>query len=743
MKKLICLALLLCLLLSMLAGCASKTGTEAPPVTSIESEPDETTEPAPDEEIQKAIDLGFVPESLRRDYDVQITYEEFCGILDNFISVVRPDCLDNWKKASSSYRSSSHIITRAEGMLVFLFAAECAEVDAVGYIYKKTYESYHENADEFFHDGTDWNFPLLRKTWEPYHNDNLTGTDYEWRNGESYMLNAVMFAEYRSYGNGKTYFEANDDYFLDLGGSFTRADAIRAVERLYENARFLEYVPTGTLTSGVTPETLELAAKMPKVSYNSLPAWKGYSVSGRIWAPNDDDTGMCYTEDMVRRLSDAGFNFIRTPLDFNSIFNGTDMGKACPAFVETMDNLVNWCAKYGIHLCFDLHEMPGFSTDGSDETILFRDEATQELLAAFWGFMAEHYKEVPPNLLSFNLLNEPHGDDVTDEGYSAIMLKAINAVRAVTPDRLIFIDMIGVKKGVPVEGLADAQVVQTVHPYFLNDGTQSWPSYNFNGTVLDSNGVLTLKGNFPAGTEILVDISMAHLVSTLSWASGNTLNGEFTIGGEAIGEGGCIEILQEGTGGECRSYRNKIWTTVLKDDCTELKLIQTGDGCWYMLDRIAITYPGAQVVLIANREYVTSEKVPVFTINADGTVTAADKDTLITMDKNILKQQFQEYADFSARTGEAVMVQEFGFNGTNSYDAILSAAEDFFTVLEEFNIPWCSWNDDYGLWVNEALIESQKRILNRDILRNGAEYEDLGDGWLLDTGLMEVYKRHM
>ena len=72
MKKLICLALLLCLLLSMLAGCASKTGTEAPPVTSIESEPDETTEPAPDEEIQKAIDLGFVPESLRRDYDVQI-----------------------------------------------------------------------------------------------------------------------------------------------------------------------------------------------------------------------------------------------------------------------------------------------------------------------------------------------------------------------------------------------------------------------------------------------------------------------------------------------------------------------------------------------------------------------------------------------------------------------------------------------------------------------------------------------
>ncbi len=743
MKKLICLALLLCLLLSLLAGCALDAGSQSSTGTSKESEPVGTVEPAPGEEIQKAIDLGFVPESLRGDYDAQITYTEFCSILDNLISVVRPDCLDNWKKASSRYRSSRHIMKRAEGMLVFLYAAECAEFDTVGYQYKYAYEVYHENANEFYSDGATWEYPLFPNRWDAYHNDDLTGTGYEWRNGQSYVNNAVWFAEYRSYGNGKTYFEANDNYFLDLGGAFTRGDAIRAVERLYENVRFLDYIPTETVALGAAPETLELAAKMPKVSYNNLPAWKGYTISGRHWAPNDDNSGMLYTEDMVKRLSDAGFNFVRAPLDFNSIFIGTDMSQACVAFVETMDDLVNWCAQYGVHLCFDLHEMPGFSTDGSDETILFQDEATQELFTAFWGFMAEHYKDVPSNLLSFNLLNEPHGDNVTDEGYSAIMLKAIDAIRAVTPDRLIFVDMLGAKKGIPVEGLADAQVVQTVHPYFLNNGTQNWPSYNIYGHVLDSNGVLTLKGNFPAGTEILVDISMSHSVSTLTWASDNTLNGEFTIGGEAVGEGGCIEILEEGTDGECRSYENKIWTTVLKDACSELKLKQTGDGCWYMLDRITITFPSDQVTLIASREYVTTEKAPVLTINTDGTITAADKDTLLTLDKNTLKQQFQEYADFSARTGEAVMVQEFGFGGTIAYDATLSAAEDFFSVLDEFNIPWCSWNDDYGLWVNNALVESQKLLFEKDILRNGAVYEDLGGGWLLDTGLMEVYKRHM
>lgn len=125
------------------------------------------------------------------------------------------------------------------------------------------------------------------------------------------------------------------------------------------------------------------------------------------------------------------------------------------------------------------------------------------------------------------------------------------------------------------------------------------------------------------------------------------------------------------------------------------------------------------------------------------TFIADDKYALLTFDINILKQQFREYDDFTTRTGEAVMVQEFGFNSTIAYDAALSAAEDFLSVLYEFGIPWCSWNDDFGLWVSKARVEDQQQIAGKDILRKDAVYEGLGDGWLLDTGLMEVYKRHM
>lgn len=53
---------------------------------------------------------------------------------------------------------------------------------------------------------------------------------------------------------------------------------------------------------------------------------------------------------------------------------------------------------------------------------------------------------MPVNMLSFNLLNEPGmngGDIVPDDLYGKVMIPAIDAIRAVTPDRLIFVDVLG------------------------------------------------------------------------------------------------------------------------------------------------------------------------------------------------------------------------------------------------------------------------------------------------------------
>ena len=238
------LCLLLCLIL-LLSGCGKET--DVPQQTQQETQGEiqqEITEEVitTDTEILKAIDLGFVPESLQGDYDSQISYAEFCSILDNFVSVMFPDALPDWKDTSGNYRDANDLMSRMEGALVLLYSAECCGIDAIGYEYNIPLEDLiADNVD--FYEGVTWNYPLLPDISKPYHNETLANSEnYSWRCGLDYADNAKRFVEYMSYGSGKTYFDYDERYSLNLGGVFTRGDAIRAVERLYENARFVPYV---------------------------------------------------------------------------------------------------------------------------------------------------------------------------------------------------------------------------------------------------------------------------------------------------------------------------------------------------------------------------------------------------------------------------------------------------------------------------------------------------------------------
>lgn len=92
--------LCLALLAGLLSGCGGETD-----VIGSTSQASQSME-LPDQEIQRAVDLGFVPGSLQGDYNAQISYAEFCGILDAMIGTVCPDRLENWKTQSSGYREA-------------------------------------------------------------------------------------------------------------------------------------------------------------------------------------------------------------------------------------------------------------------------------------------------------------------------------------------------------------------------------------------------------------------------------------------------------------------------------------------------------------------------------------------------------------------------------------------------------------------------------------------------------------
>ena len=112
------------------------------------------------------------------------------------------------------------------------------------------------------------------------------------------------------------------------------------------------------------------------------------------------------------------------------------------------------------------------------------------------------------------------------------MQKAIDAVRTVSPDRLIIVSTLGVIWGAPVRGLADAEAAQGFSGYILADGTAQWPFYYINQCLNAAEGDIVLRGDFSAGTEItlkpLAYISAQYEIS----ADGGEIAG-FAVDGEA------------------------------------------------------------------------------------------------------------------------------------------------------------------------------------------------------------------
>jgi len=725
------------ILLSLLSGCGGETDTPQEPQTGNQ-------ETMRDVEIQKAIDLGLVPEALQGDYDAQISYAEFCSILDNFTSVMFPDALSSWEDASANYRDADDLMSRMEGALVLLYAAECSDIDAVGYEYNIPLEDLIAG-DVDFYEGVTWDYPLLPDITQIYYDETIANSEhYSWRCEQDYFDNAKRFVEYMSYGNGKTFFDYDERYSLNLGRPFTRGAAIRAVERLYENAKFAQYVPADQVSCTVSEATIAQGLGMPVVSWQQLPDWKGYTIPMGLWLSHYGNS-MAYEKENVEVLGDLRFNFVRVPLDSRTIFKGSDMSMVNPAYLETMDDLVEYCAEAGIHVCFDLHDMPGFYTGGDDSKItLWDDEETQELFVTFWRFLAEYYKDVPPNLLSFNLLNEPHDayGTLSDEVYSEVMLKAIAAIREVTPERLIFADTLGVIQGVPVQGLKDAQVVQTVHPYFLKDGTPAWPAYDINGFIHRNNGVLTINGTFPAGTTISANIESVHFDSVFFLNANGTTITTMELGTESVGENGCIAIGEEGTGGEYRHYEGVLFEGVLPQSCQQITLTQE-NGWWYNLKSLKITTDTYSVTITADPSAVPDETAPILSISANSKVSSQNGSTLICKSREWLENIFQSYQDFTEKTGTQIMVHEFGFNESIDYEATLAAADDFLSVLADYDIPWCSWCSNFGPVMDNREYEWYSQLWGVPLKRDGAEYKMVSENWMIDTGLMEVYQKYM
>lgn len=147
-------------------------------------------------------------------------------------------------------------------------------------------------------------------------------------------------------------------------------------------------------------------------------------------------------------LAKLGFNFVRIPADYRFWINNFNYFNPNERIFEFIDSYLHECSKRNIHMCLNLHRAPGYCINRNDieRDNLWLDKIAQDGFVYQWELFAKRYKGVSNKFLSFDLVNEP--PDVgqyglTRENHASLIIRTVNAIRHIDPNREIVIDGLG------------------------------------------------------------------------------------------------------------------------------------------------------------------------------------------------------------------------------------------------------------------------------------------------------------
>ncbi len=155
--------------------------------------------------------------------------------------------------------------------------------------------------------------------------------------------------------------------------------------------------------------------------------------------------------DMLRQMASLGFNTVRLPFSLQSVraatTNGIDYGAGRNAALagrtplQVMDEIIAEAGRNGLMVILDNHSQ---ADDGFMYDLWYGQSGfTEDDWVATWRQLAARYRDTP-NVIGFDLKNEPHGAATWGTGGATDWRRAAeragNAVLADAPDKLILVE---------------------------------------------------------------------------------------------------------------------------------------------------------------------------------------------------------------------------------------------------------------------------------------------------------------
>jgi len=258
---------------------------------------------------------------------------------------------------------------------------------------------------------------------------------------------------------------------------------------------------SGALGCGIAlagPSLLQ-SCKEP-LPLNPIPRWKGFNlldyfspVKPRPEYGNRNTT----TEDDFRWMQDWGFNFVRLPMaypryvlfDSERPITPEETYRIDEAAIDEIRKLVEMALRYGMHVSLNLHRAPGYCVNaGFQEPFnLWKDKEALDSFLFHWETWAKVFKDLPPEKISFDLLNEPsmredmndqHSPHATIPGelYRKVAKAAAERIRAINPAHRVIADGNNTGNSVIPE-IIDLDIIQSCrgyYPHYISHHKAPW-----------------------------------------------------------------------------------------------------------------------------------------------------------------------------------------------------------------------------------------------------------------------------
>ncbi|MCX5654573.1 MAG: cellulase family glycosylhydrolase [Planctomycetota bacterium] len=247
-----------------------------------------------------------------------------------------------------------------------------------------------------------------------------------------------------------------------LQGAFYRKEAMPMPSLLVRAAAALLVLASVAVAAG----------DAQKVGGVDISEWRGFNLLEKFTLNQNAP----YKEDDFKWIAELGFNFVRLPADYRCYVEKDDWLKFKEPVLKEIDAAIALGEKYKIHVCLNLHRAPGFCINPpAEKADLWKDEEALNAFIAHWVMFAKRYKHIPPEWLSFNLLNEPMRN--TRENYLKVFCRTIEAIQKEDPRRLIIVDGNNVGSNTTPEFLKYSNVIQATrgyHPATISHYKASW-----------------------------------------------------------------------------------------------------------------------------------------------------------------------------------------------------------------------------------------------------------------------------